>query len=127
LPPFHGIPISVKDNMKVKGGISTAGCASLAAWRPEEDAIIIQQMREQGAIIIVRGNVPQNILMLHSSSFWGTSMNPFDKKRGCSGSSGGDAGLVAARCVPLAVGSDIGGSLRSPAHFCGITTLKPTP
>lgn len=66
------------------------------------------------------------MMMLHSASFWGNSKNPYDNERSCSGSSGGDAALVAARCVPLAIGSDIGGSLRSPAHFCGVTTLKPT-
>jgi Asp-tRNA(Asn)/Glu-tRNA(Gln) amidotransferase A subunit family amidase len=126
LPLLHGIPISVKDVMMIKGVISTAGCASLANWRPKEDALLVKHLREQGAIIIVRGNVPQNVMMMHSASFWGNSKNPYDVERSCSGSSGGDAALVAARCVPLAVGTDIGGSLRSPANFCGVTTLKPT-
>jgi Asp-tRNA(Asn)/Glu-tRNA(Gln) amidotransferase A subunit family amidase len=66
-------------------------------------------------------------MMLHSASFWGASKNPYNQDRSCSGSSGGDAALVAARCVPFSIGADIGGSLRSPAHFNGIYTLRPTP
>ena len=76
---------------------------------------------------MVRGNCPQSALSYHTDNLvFGCSMNPIDVKRSCGGSSGGDAGLIAARCVPFAVGSDIGGSLRVPAAFCGIYGLKPT-
>ena len=76
---------------------------------------------------MVRGNVPQSALSYHTENYiFGCSMNPLDVKRSCGGSSGGDAGLIAARCVPFSVGSDIGGSLRVPAAFCGIYGHKPS-
>jgi len=80
-----------------------------------------------GAIPIVRGNVPQSALSLDCENMvWGYARNPHDQSRSVGGSSGGDAGLVAAKCVPFALGSDIGGSLRFPALFCGIAGFKPT-
>ena len=80
-----------------------------------------------GAIPLVRGNVPQGALSIHSSNpIWGCAKNPHDQDRSCGGSSGGDAGLVASRCVPIAMGSDIGSSIRIPAHFCGVVGFKPT-
>lgn len=127
LPLLHGLPISLKDCCKLKNVLSTSGCSSLADYVPSRDGQLAALLKKLGAIIIVRGNVPQNLMMLHSESFWGKCYNPWNKARSCSGSSGGDAALVAARCIPFSVGSDIGGSVRSPAHYCGIATLKPTP
>jgi len=76
---------------------------------------------------LVRGNVPQAALSIHTTNFiWGRAKNPYDNERSCGGSSGGDGGLVASRCVPAAVGSDVGGSIRIPATFNGITGFKPT-
>lgn len=70
----------------------------------------------------------QCVLTVHTENrVWGTAMNPFDKQRSCGGSSGGDAGLVATKCVPFALGSDLGGSLRIPAAFTGTRSFKPTP
>jgi Asp-tRNA(Asn)/Glu-tRNA(Gln) amidotransferase A subunit family amidase len=66
-------------------------------------------------------------MSIHShNKIWGTALNFYDKRRSCGGSSGGDAGLVASRCVPIAIGSDIGGSIRIPAHFTGVTAFKPS-
>jgi Asp-tRNA(Asn)/Glu-tRNA(Gln) amidotransferase A subunit family amidase len=93
---------------------------------PSTNGLLAQILIDNGAIIIVKGNCPQALMMANSYSFWGNSANPYDSKRQTAGSSGGDAGLVAARCVPFSVGADIGGSLRYPAHFCGIFTFKPT-
>ena len=76
---------------------------------------------------MVKGNVPQLLFALHSENdIYGQAQNPWDPSRVPGGSSGGDAGLVAARCVPLSIGSDIGGSIRAPAAFCGVYGLKPT-
>ena len=85
-------------------------------------------MRDAGAIILVRSNVPQGGLSMHSENYvWGTAINPYSKERSCGGSSGGDGGLVASRCVPLGIGTDIGGSVRIPAHFNGIMGFRPSP
>ncbi len=84
--------------------------------------------RDAGVIPIVKGNLPQIAFALHSDSkLWGRCMNPFNKDRSCGGSSGGDAGLIAARCVPLSLGADIGGSIRIPASFNGVFGFKCTP
>ena len=82
---------------------------------------------EAGAIPLVRGNVPLAGASIHTKNYvWGRAKNPYDQSRSCGGSSGGDAGLVATRCVPIALGSDIGGSLRIPASFTGVLAFKPT-
>ena len=93
----------------------------------QEDAAIVKSFLKAGAIPLVRGNVSQSALSIHTDNYvWGCSKSPQDITRSCGGSSGGNAGLVAARCVPFAVGNDIGGSLRFPAVFCGIYGFKPT-
>lgn len=82
---------------------------------------------DAGGIPIVRGNCPQSGLSIHTNNLlFGEALNPLNKQRSCGGSSGGDAGLVAARCVPISLGTDIGGSLRFPATFCGIYGFKPS-
>mmetsp|Transcript_10395 Transcript_10395/g.15982 ORF Transcript_10395/g.15982 Transcript_10395/m.15982 type:complete len:199 (+) Transcript_10395:553-1149(+) len=88
---------------------------------------LLQPILDAGAIPLVRGNVPQASLGFHCFNYlWGTSKNPLDRTRVCGGSSGGDAGLVKSRCVPIAVGADIGGSIRIPASFTGLVGFKPT-
>jgi fatty acid amide hydrolase len=75
----------------------------------------------------VRGNIPQIAFTYHSDNdIYGTCLNPWDHTRTCGGSSGGDSGLVAARCTPMGIGSDIGGSIRAPVHFCGVFGYKPS-
>ena len=106
--------------------MSTVGCA-MRHQKCEIDSFCIQPLLDAGAIPIVRGNLPQIAYSIHSSNFiWGCARNPHDQSRSCGGSSGGDAGLVAARCVPIAIGSDIGSSIRIPAAFCGVYGFKPT-
>lgn len=91
------------------------------------NAPCIMPILESGVIPLVRGNVPQSAMIAHTDNYiWGRAKNFFDHDRSCGGSSGGDAGLVAARCVPLGIGSDIASSLRIPAHFNGVYTFKPT-
>ncbi len=84
-------------------------------------------MKREGAIPIVRGNLPQFVWVGHTENrIFGRALNPYDKTRTCGGSSGGDGGLVSSRCVPFAIGTDIGGSIRSPAACNGIIGFKPT-
>ena len=124
---LHGVPFSVKDQINMKGHLSTLGCAYLCDDRATEDAVAVQLFLRAGAIPLVRGNCPQLALSLHTNNLiWGEAKNPLRNERSCGGSSGGDAGLVASRCVPLGIGSDVAGSLRLPAAFCGIYGFKPT-
>ncbi|TNV80973.1 hypothetical protein FGO68_gene10665 [Halteria grandinella] len=128
LPILHGIPVSVKELNEQKGKLVTVGCQHLCEKVFEEDNPTIKLIKDAGAIIIVRGNVPQLAFAIHSENMvWGEARNPHNQGRSCGGSSGGDGGLVAAKCVPLAFGSDIGGSIRIPAHFNGIRGLRPSP
>ena len=129
LPLLHGIPISIKDLFWQKGFLATVGCAFLCkdSDRADEDGVIVKLFRNAGAIPLVRGNVPQSALSLHTDNLvFGCARNPHDQSRSCGGSSGGDAGLIASQCIPFGIGSDIGGSLRFPAAFCGIYGFKPT-
>lgn len=125
---LYGIPISVKDSINVYGMDSTCGVTRLCFSRHEEDAVVVKLLRKQGAIPIARGNVPQCLMLPEvENNIYGRSCNPWNPLFSTGGSSGGDAGLVSYRAVPIAIGSDIGGSLRIPSHYCGVYTLKPTP
>lgn len=127
LPLMHGVPMSVKDNIALKGYTASVGTCYLLDQICEDDAVVVKLFLKAGAIPIVKGNLPQSALSIHSMNYvWGEAKNPRDHSRSCGGSSGGDAGLVAARCVPFGIGTDIGGSLRFPAAFCGIYGFKPT-
>ena len=124
---LHGIPFSVKDTIGMKGFLNTVGCALHCFKECDQDAITVQRFREEGGIPLVRGNVPQTCFSLHTTNeIWGESLNPIDTTRTAGGSSGGDSGLIAARCVPICLGGDIAGSLRWPAIFCGIYGFKPS-
>ena len=91
------------------------------------DGFCIVPLLKSGAIPLVRGNVPAAGADIHvDNHVWGRARNPHNQERSCGGSSGGDAGLVAANCVPIGFGSDIGGSIRIPASFNGIVGFKPT-
>ena len=126
LPFLHGIPCSIKELFCMKGKLSTVGVAMLNYPR-KEDSEGWLPLTEAGAIPIIRGNVPQGALSIHTTNYiWGTAQNVYDRERSCGGSSGGDGGLVSSGCVPIALGSDIGGSIRVPATFNGITGFKPT-
>jgi hypothetical protein len=124
---LYGVPISIKDCIAVKGTLSTGGLACRLKSPSLEDALIVQVIKHAGAIPLVRGNTIQTMMLGESvNRIWGRSRNPWDLSRTPGGSSGGDAALVAMECVPLAIGSDVAGSLRIPAAFCGIVGFKPT-
>jgi Asp-tRNA(Asn)/Glu-tRNA(Gln) amidotransferase A subunit family amidase len=93
----------------------------------KKDAAVVALIKREGAIPIVRGNTPQLAWVGHTDNrVFGLAKNPYDPTRTTSGSSGGDAGLVASKCVPFALGTDIGGSVRAPAACNGILGFKPT-
>ncbi|KAF7632316.1 Amidase domain-containing protein [Meloidogyne graminicola] len=125
-PPLFGLPFSVKGNFFIKGYDCCIGNASLLDKPRTEDCTLITLLRQLGAVPFCYTNVPQTLISFACSNpVYGTTMNPHIVGRTPGGSSGGDAALLAARGTAFATGGDIGGSLRIPAHFCGVTTLKP--
>lgn len=99
----------------------------MADYIAPDDAVIVQILKSEGAILMIRGNIPQMVFVFHSQNdIYGTALNPHDNTRSCAGSSGGEGGLIASKCIPLSVGTDIGGSIRGPAAFCGVLGFKPT-
>lgn len=127
LGPFHGVPFTVKENIDVAGTPTTQGVAALADAVASVDAPSVERMRAAGAIPIARTNLPDLGLRVHTdSSLHGLTRNPHHPGRTAGGSSGGEAAAIAAGMSPLGLGNDIGGSLRNPAHCCGIASIKPT-
>lgn len=127
LPPLFGLPISIKDQILVKGLRSTYGMIKFRDNVVKENSYLTEILIQQGAIPLCKSNVPQGLLALESlNNIYGNSLNPWNSTKTAGGSSGGEAGLVSAFCSPLGIGSDIGGSIRNPANYCGIYGFKPT-
>jgi amidase len=125
--PLHGLTISVKDTLDVEGMSSTAGSATLAGRIAAQDAESVRRLKSAGAIIAARSNTPAFANDAQCvSDLYGRTNNPWDITRTSGGSSGGAAAAVAAGLTPFEVGSDMGGSVRIPAHFCGVAAHKPT-
>jgi len=127
LGPLHGVPITVKDAHQVKGLVCCAGCPGLRAGPATEDATVVRRLREAGAIVLGLTNVPELLLNYESdSSLYGRANNPHDVTRTPGGSSGGEGAILAAGGSALGMATDAAGSIRVPAHYCGIAGLKPT-
>jgi len=127
-PPLWGLPTAHKDLLLTRGIRTTFGSPLYADHVPTEDDLIVERIRDAGAIAIGKTNVPE--FGAGSQTFnpvFGATRNPYDTTRTCGGSSGGAAVTLAARMLPLADGSDLGGSLRNPAAFCNVVALRPTP
>jgi len=126
--PLHGVPISVKDSIEVRGIRSTAGTLGRKnAPVAVEDATLVGRLREAGAIPIAKTNLPDLLFAYESDNLiFGRTNNPYDLTRTPGGSSGGESALISACGSPLGLGSDAAGSVRVPAHFCGIASIKPT-
>jgi amidase len=126
--PLHGLPVAHKDLVDTAGIRTTYGSRIYAEHVPAEDALIVRRMRAAGAITIGKTNTPEFGTGSHTvNEVFGATRNPYDLTRSAGGSSGGAAAALAAGMVPLADGSDVGGSLRNPASFCNVVGLRPTP
>jgi Asp-tRNA(Asn)/Glu-tRNA(Gln) amidotransferase A subunit family amidase len=124
--PLHGLPVSIKDQFDMAGFDSTLGLACRVGSPAREDAVLVRALRAAGAIPFVRTAVPQLLMAPETFSFWGVALNPWDLNRTAGGSSGGEAALLAARGSPVGIGTDVAGSIRIPAAYCGVCGFKPT-
>lgn len=125
--PFHGIPIALKDLFYTKGVRTTGGSLVYKDFVPEYDAEVVTRLHEAGAISVGKANMHEIAFGITSKNpHFGWVKNPLDPKRLAGGSSGGSAALVGGGFLPMALGTDTGGSIRVPASFCGIAGLKPT-
>ena len=125
--PLDGVPVSIKENFDVAGMPTTAGIPSRAELAPERDELSVRRLREAGAIVLGKGNMPDLAIRWNTiSSLHGVTRNPRDPGLTVGGSSGGEAAAVAAGMVPLGLGSDYGGSIRVPATWCGVLGFRPT-
>jgi amidase len=127
LGSLHGVPITVKDNIETAGLRTTCSYKPLANYVPKQDAITVARLRAAGAIILGKTNLPKLAEDFQTQSpLFGRTNNPWNLKYTCGGSTGGGAVSIAAGLSPLELGNDTAGSVRIPAHFCGVFSLKPT-
>jgi amidase len=124
---LHGVPVTIKDAFETEGIVSAGGTQGRAGFVPQRDATGVARLKAAGAVVLGKTNVPEISLAFESDNLvYGQTKNPYDLTRTPGGSSGGEAAAVAAGMSPLGLGSDAGGSIRLPAHFCGIAGIKPT-
>lgn len=127
LGPLHGVPCTVKENIDVAGTPTTSAVPILADAVAPIDAPQVERLRAAGAIPIGRTNLPDLGLRVHThSELHGLTRNPWSPRHTAGGSSGGEAAALATGMTPLGLGNDLGGSLRNPAHCCGVASIKPT-
>ncbi len=125
--PLHGLPVAHKDLVQTKGVRTTFGSLIFKDFIPKKDALLVERLRKAGAIMIGKTNTPE--FGAGSQTFnkvFGETRNPYDLSKTCGGSSGGAAVSVACRMLPLADGSDLGGSLRNPTNFCNVVGFRPS-
>ncbi|WP_448953318.1 amidase [Labrys neptuniae] len=127
LGSLHGVPFAAKDMTPTAGDLTTLGSWTTGDWVPDETALCIRRLEEAGAILIGKTTTPEFAFSSFTQSpRWGVTRNPWDRQRTSGGSSGGSAVAVAAGVVPMAEGTDMGGSVRIPAAFCGTIGFKPS-
>jgi amidase len=127
LGALHGLPMTIKDSLETAGLVTTSGAPALRNHVPAEDAVAVQRMLDAGAIVLGKTNLPLYAGDWQTfNAVYGRTNNPWDVTRTVGGSSGGAAASVAAGFIPLEVGSDIGGSIRTPANYCGVYGHKPS-
>ena len=126
--PLHGLPVAHKDLVLTKGVRTTLGSPIFADFVPDQDEIIVERLRAAGAIMIGKTNTPEFGAGSQTyNQVFGATRNPYDSEMTCGGSSGGAAVALATGMLPIADGSDLGGSLRNPASFCNVVGLRPAP
>ena len=124
---LHGLPITVKDTIDTAGLLTTAGSRARAKYIPIDDAPAVARLKAAGAIVLGKTNTPEMAIPYETDNeVFGPTNNPHARHLTCGGSSGGEAAAIAACLSPAGIGSDLSGSIRVPAHFCGIAGLKPT-
>lgn len=124
---LHGLPITIKDSMKVKGFSDSCACSGLMRGPAEADSTVAERLKQEGAIILGLTNVPELLLCVETDNLmYGQTKNPYDLEKTPGGSSGGEAAIIASGGSALGIGSDAGGSIRVPAHNTGIVGIKPT-
>lgn len=125
--PLHGIPMTIKDSFDSSGIVTTAGTIGRKKFIPECDATVVARLKAAGAILLGKTNTPELTLSYQTNNkIFGRTGNPYDLSRTAGGSSGGAAAIVSTGAVPFDIGSDTSGSLRIPAHYCGVVSLKPS-
>ena len=125
---LHGLPIGIKDLVDTAGMRTTYGSPIFRDNVPAKDAAIVSRLKDAGAIVVGKTNTPEFGAGSHTfNAVFGVTRNPYDPTRSAGGSSGGAASALASGMLPLADGSDLGGSLRNPASFCNVVGLRPSP
>ncbi|OJJ46392.1 hypothetical protein ASPZODRAFT_132487 [Penicilliopsis zonata CBS 506.65] len=125
--PLHGVPISVKEHIGIKGLTCNTGYVAWVDQIATEDALLLQLLEKAGAVFHVRTNQPQSLMHLCcSNNITGTTLNPYNRNLTPGGSSGGEGASMGFKCAPLGIGTDIGGSIRCPAAFCGAYGFRPS-
>jgi Asp-tRNA(Asn)/Glu-tRNA(Gln) amidotransferase A subunit family amidase len=125
--PLLGLPVTIKDSIDVAGMTCTGGSYARVGCVPSVDATVVARLRDAGAIVLAKTNVPEYSSAYETdNSLFGRTVHPLDSSRTPGGSSGGEGALAGADATPLGIGTDGGGSIRVPAHYCGVFGLRPT-
>ncbi len=125
--PLHGVPFTIKDCFDTEGVRTTRGSKLFEDYVPSFDAVVVRRLKEAGGIFVGHTNMPEFAFWWETGNrVYGRTVNPWNQERTCGGSTGGEAAAIAAGLSPLGMGSDVGGSIRQPSHYCGIVGLKPT-
>jgi amidase len=125
--PLHGVPMTIKDTLETEGVICTGGTKGRANFVPKADATAVARLRAAGAIFLGKTNVPELAGAAETDNLvYGRTNNPYDLARTPGGSSGGEAAIISSCGSPMGLGTDAGGSIRIPAHYCGLAAIKPT-
>ncbi|MDP8244122.1 MAG: amidase family protein [Candidatus Hinthialibacter antarcticus] len=127
LGALHGVPFTMKDSIETEGLTCVCGTEGRKNFVPKQDAVLVKRLRDAGAILLGKTNVPEICMAFESDNVvFGKTNNPYNINKSSGGSSGGEAAIIAACGSPFGLGSDAGGSIRFPSHACGIAGLKPT-